>query len=50
MSTVFLILQVLGVVLLFLAAFGVAAPRVSLGCWLGLAIVFLVQLFGALGG
>ena len=49
MSTVFLILQVLGVVLLFLAAFGVAAPRVSLG-WLGLAIIFLVRLFGALGG
>jgi hypothetical protein len=43
------ILQVLGVVLLFLAAFGVGAPRVSLG-WLGLAILALVWLFGSLGG
>jgi hypothetical protein len=56
MGTVMVILQVLGVVLLFLAAFGVGvgndargAPRVSLG-WLGLAILALVWLFGSLGG
>jgi hypothetical protein len=48
MATIGLIMLVLGVVLLFLAAFGVGAPRVSLG-WLGLAVIFLAQLFGVGG-
>lgn len=39
-GTIHLILIVLGIVLLFLAAFNVAHPRVNLG-WLGLAVLAL---------
>lgn len=39
-STIHLILIVLGIVLLFLAAFNVNHPRVNLG-WLGAAVLAL---------